>query len=34
MLSHGKLDLTYFFWRGRKLCGFAAHIGVRNRREK
>ena len=32
MLSHGKLDLSYFFWRGRKLCGFAAHISGRNRR--
>ena len=31
MLSHGKLDLSYFFWRGRKLCGFAAHISGRNR---
>ena len=33
MLSHGKLDLSYFyFWRGRKLCGFAVHISGRNRR--
>ena len=31
MLSHGKLDLSYF-WRCRKLCGFAAHISGRNRR--
>ena len=33
MLSHGKLDLSYFFLffslRGRKLCGFAAHISGR-----
>ena len=28
MLSHGKLDLSYFL----KLCGFAAHISGRNRR--
>ena len=28
MLSHGKLDLSYF-WRCRKLCGFAAHISGR-----
>ena len=32
MHSHGKLDLSYFFWWGRKLCGFAAHISGRNRR--
>ena len=32
MLSHGKLDLSYFFWWGRKLCGFAAHIGGQIRR--
>ena len=31
MLSHGKLDLSYF-WRCRKLCGFAAHISGQNRR--
>ena len=31
MLSHGKLDLCYFFGGAEKLCGFVAHICGRNR---
>ena len=26
VLSHGKLDLSFFFTVGPKVCGFAAHI--------
>ena len=32
MLSHGKLDLCYFFGGAEKLCGFVVHISGRNRR--